>query len=115
MLAARGEPATWADGATAEYVYNPRSTRLLREAVSQGADVNSTDAQGNTALMCSAARGLVQNVELLLQFGADASLKNRRGKTALDLAENPKSSAAPADRERIVMMLRKQLADEQSP
>ena len=41
------------------------------------ADVNSIDGVGNTVLMATAFKGQVGIVELLLQFDADISLKNK--------------------------------------
>ncbi len=47
--------------------------------------------------MCAAAGGAVECAEFLLQNGADASVKNRDGATALDLAKQ----ARPCCRRRV--------------
>ena len=49
----------------------------------QGASVNSTTANGVTALMASAGRGHVAMVRLLLERGADPNLQDSTGRTAL--------------------------------
>jgi ankyrin repeat protein len=59
-----------------------------------GVNVDSLDKQGNTALMKAAycleeddADTYVKIVQALLQAGADASIRNINGKTALDVAK----------------------------
>eukprot|EP00042_Codosiga_hollandica_P058496 m.882912 g.882912 ORF g.882912 m.882912 type:complete len:259 (+) comp59878_c1_seq1:6184-6960(+) len=49
-------------------------------------DRNSLDGSGWTALMVAAGSGHSECVRLLLQIGADTSIAERDGKTALDLA-----------------------------
>jgi ankyrin repeat protein len=44
-------------------------------------------ANGITPLMIAAAKGLFENVKILLEAGADLSLESKEGKTALDFAE----------------------------
>ncbi len=53
-----------------------------------GLDINTADNSGYTPLMLAAIRGNKEVVRLLLQKGADVSLKNARGQTAADLATN---------------------------
>ena len=50
----------------------------------QGADVNyqRTLANNNTALMCAAGCGSVEEVEKLLALGADPHLRDKKGRTA---------------------------------
>jgi ankyrin repeat protein len=62
---------------------NARIARMLVEA---GADVNASDRWG-TPLHRAAERGLDQIVELLLQAGADPSVRDPEGRTALDMVE----------------------------
>ncbi|ESL06313.1 ankyrin repeat protein, partial [Trypanosoma rangeli SC58] len=46
-------------------------------------EINSTDREGNTPLLLAAAAGQIEIVEHLLANGADASVRNRRGMTAV--------------------------------
>lgn len=57
----------------------------------QGADVNATDPEGYTPLMYAANLGLIENVRILLEHGADASLATANGVTALSLVEGDAS------------------------
>lgn len=50
-------------------------------------NLKQTD-HGNTALILAATWGHPELVKLLLKIGADASIRNRHGKTALDLAKD---------------------------
>jgi hypothetical protein len=52
-----------------------------------GADPNSTDEHGNTALHFAAGMGYVKVVDLLLIAGADPRAANLKGATALVLAK----------------------------
>jgi uncharacterized protein len=51
-----------------------------------GADVNAQDSRGETALYGAAFRGYDQIVKYLAEHGANLSLKDKQGKTALDAA-----------------------------
>ena len=69
-------------------VNHPECLPLLIEA---GADINYvcrgiTDYYSYTALMWAAEDGVTESVKILLENGADIHAKNKRGKTALDLA-----------------------------
>jgi ankyrin repeat protein len=52
----------------------------------KGARIDDQDNRGRTALMIAAELGHRSAVELLLAHGADASLLDKQGKTARDLA-----------------------------
>lgn len=73
---------------------------LVRKVVSKGASVNAVTLAGSTPLMQAAASGDAELVELLLKLGADANIKNRRGKAAIDIAQQ-------INRDDIVKLLRK--------
>lgn len=62
-----------------------------------GLDINAADNSGYTPLMLAALRGNVEVVRLLLEKGADLSLKNRHGQTAADLATNFESAYSSRD------------------
>ena len=58
-----------------------------RVAIEHGADVNQVDHAGTAPLHSAAQRNYATVVELLAAHGADLNVKNRRGTTALTLAE----------------------------
>jgi len=78
-------------GATEDFSDNTKMIKLL---VKSGADVNSRRNDGSTVLMESASALRVTTVKLLLSLGADPSLKNQRGDTALSWIEGRISSQA---------------------
>jgi ankyrin repeat protein len=65
-----------------------------------GADVNQPTYGGMTPLMSAASVGRVEIVQQLLDHKSDPSLKDNKGKTALDHARNRK-------REKVVAILEK--------
>jgi ankyrin repeat protein len=62
---------------------------VMEYLIEHGADVNAiiSSIGGGTALFGAADVGHVEAVKFLLKNNADRSIKNSRGKTALDLAE----------------------------
>lgn len=50
-------------------------------------DINATDAYGWTALMMASCEGAVNSFEKLLAYGADPSIADKRGNTAILLAQ----------------------------
>lgn len=56
---------------------------VLKEFLTAGYPVNERNAQSYTALMIAAYAGRASAVEVLLQAGADACLRDKRGHTAL--------------------------------
>lgn len=58
------------------------TSRLL----GMGADVNVRDGDGRTPLMCAAAKGYADMVQVLIQNGADPKLENKAGESALSIA-----------------------------
>jgi uncharacterized protein len=63
--------------------------------VASGAKVNAANEAGNTALHYAALNGSARGIEFLAASGATLDVKNKQGKTPLDLA-NAKSPAAAA-------------------
>jgi ankyrin repeat protein len=60
------------------------SVSLLRILLQQrGVNINGTDNKGNTAVALAAGKGDTAAVKLLLEHGADASIKNLRGQCAM--------------------------------
>jgi uncharacterized protein len=68
---------------------------VMRLFVAAGANVNATNDPGNTALHYAALNGSTRGVEFLAANGATLDVKNKQGKTPLDLA-NAKGPAAAA-------------------
>jgi ankyrin repeat protein len=67
--------------------YNaPVAFQMAKSLLEHGAKVNAVQMGGWTPLHEAAARGEVDLVKLLLQYGADKDMKNEDGTTALDLA-----------------------------
>ncbi|PKP51661.1 MAG: hypothetical protein CVT95_00390 [Bacteroidetes bacterium HGW-Bacteroidetes-12] len=61
----------------------PKVVKLLLE---KGADVNATDGTLATPIMFAAQEGFLEIVELLLQYNADITKKDKTGETAYDKA-----------------------------
>ena len=80
-------PLMWAAGHD-EGVGAAAVDRVVDVLLTHGAALDATDNRGRTALMIAAALGDGSTVALLLQRGADRTLKDKDGKTALDLAAN---------------------------
>lgn len=58
------------------------------KAIASGVDINSIDADSDTPLMIAAAWNHADIVQVLLDVGADPSMKNKQGHTALTLARD---------------------------
>jgi len=68
---------------------------LIARVISEGANLNGQDAQGNTALHVAVSLyGKDNAIELLVAKGARLDVRNQAGKTPLDLARerNPRAS-----------------------
>lgn len=65
-----------------------KSNESLLKLIQAGAKVNAKNNSGATALM-RAGQGDPKNLELLLENGADPSLMDKRGRTALSFLKNP--------------------------
>jgi ankyrin repeat protein len=63
-----------------------RNTEAVKALVRQHVDVNSSEADGTTALHWAARADDVESVKLLLRAGARAGASNRYGSTPLELA-----------------------------
>jgi ankyrin repeat protein len=60
---------------------------ILKLLIKAKGDVNQVTKEcGSSSLMFASGMGLVEAVELLLSNGADVHLKDKDGRTALDLA-----------------------------
>jgi uncharacterized protein len=74
----------WAAGPD-ESAAEADATKVVSILLDAGARVNDRDARGRTALMIAAEGGRSEIAKLLLARGADASLKDKAGKRAVDL------------------------------
>ena len=64
----------------------PDNPAVVDMLIRHGAAVDAGDSRGRTPLHHAAFRGYSQAAERLLEAGADATQRNRRGKTAFDIA-----------------------------
>lgn len=76
------------------------SSDTVGTLITQGANVNAQDAEGQTALMVAAGRGATGTVQLLLSKKADVNAKDNKGRTALLWA-----TSCPPDRFGLVQTL----------
>lgn len=60
---------------------------LVRFHLQRGGDINRQDDSGTSLLMYAAALGRAEICQMLLDIGADPTLRNRQGQDALSLAE----------------------------
>jgi|GEM_PF-1241254 len=68
-----------------------KSRNILKYLVECGADINHQNIENrNTALMNSVINNDIKCVEILLNADADKNLKNKEGKTALDISKEKK-------------------------
>jgi len=65
---------------------------VARVLLKAGVNPNAATDGGLTPLMVAARRGSVDGVQLLLESGADANLKDTNGDSALDFARNSRHS-----------------------
>ncbi len=65
---------------------NYASLREMEKRIQEGADLNATNENGETALLLAAKKGDSKTVRLLINSGADINIRKYGGKTALDLA-----------------------------
>ncbi|MDR1123424.1 MAG: hypothetical protein LBL61_02215, partial [Elusimicrobiota bacterium] len=74
-------PINWYWGAVGDNIYT------IAELLNRGADINSQDNKGGTIFHKNSSYADAKEIELLIQLGADPSIKNNEGRTAYDIAE----------------------------
>ena len=82
-----GIPCTRPESEVADAAMQQKEEAVLR-LISQGFDVNASQADGATALQWAAYHRDADLVTLLLDAGADPSIANRNGSTPMWLAAN---------------------------
>jgi ankyrin repeat protein len=78
---------TWNAVLEAAY-YQKTCPALLPNIIAHGGDVNTHGPEGETPLHVTARRGDLAGVRLLLDHGADPSLKDNAGRRPLDVTRN---------------------------
>ena len=88
MVRAGADPdSEGANGFTALLHFSGRgNTEGIQELVRFGANVNSAEKDKWTPLMFCAFRGDIQDVIFLMNNGADQTMRNNQGRTALEMA-----------------------------
>ena len=71
---------------------------------------NGDENQGGTPLHSAAFRGHPDAVAMLLELGADPALRNKLGRTCLEVAQRPHSSVSPGNRDRCIALLQQSVA-----
>ncbi|HLK47719.1 MAG TPA: ankyrin repeat domain-containing protein [Bryobacteraceae bacterium] len=83
LAAATGQGARFAGG---EERPEPEFVEAIRLCLDKGSDVNAANDRGDTPMHAAAQRGADQIVQFLADHGAKLDVKNKSGRTPLDLA-----------------------------
>ncbi len=83
LAAATGQGARFAGG---EERPEPEFVEAIRLCLEHGGDVNAANDRGDTPMHAAAQRGADQIVQFLADHGAKLDVKNKSGRTPLDLA-----------------------------
>lgn len=83
LAAATGQGARFAGG---EERPEPEFVEAIRLCLDKGSDVNAANDRGDTPMHAAAQRGADQIVQFLADRGAKLDIKNKSGRTPLDLA-----------------------------
>jgi|GEM_PF-5570055 ankyrin repeat protein len=67
-------------------IHEDAPAKTIELILARGADINTVDAQGNSALILATGKGRLDIVELLLVSGADFNSANEQGQTAFTIA-----------------------------
>jgi len=68
------------------YASGTGQVKMVNMLIAAGADVNAPGGDQTTPLMVAALNGMEPTARVLVEAGADISLKNRHGRTAMDMA-----------------------------
>jgi ankyrin repeat protein len=83
LAATTGQGARFAGG---EERPEPEFVEAIRLCLEKGADINTANDRGDTPMHAAAQRGADQIIQFLADHGARLDLKNKSGRTPLDLA-----------------------------
>jgi uncharacterized protein len=83
LAAATGQGARFAGG---EERPEPEFVEAIRLCLEKGADINAANDRGDTPMHAAAQRGADQIIQFLADHGAQLDVKNKSGRTPLDLA-----------------------------
>lgn len=88
------------------------NTGLITLLAEHGANVNARDPSGRTALMNASDMCWYWEIKALLAVGADPSIADQRGRTALqpELVTSPDDSNCKASRELLELAINKGIA-----
>src|SRR5947208_3363330 len=89
MLAAGGGPARAQEEEVVDKTGRADAVEVIKMILDAGADINAVNDQENTALHLAASKGNDAVVQYLASRGAKLDVKNKAGKTPLDLAMAP--------------------------
>ncbi|MGH9645118.1 MAG: ankyrin repeat domain-containing protein [Terriglobales bacterium] len=76
-----------------------RSPEMVKLFIEKGADLNAVSGAGHTMLMNAVYLANLSNIKLLVDAGADVNVHNKRGESALSIAEGRKKEYWNAARE----------------
>lgn len=79
---------------TTHLAAGPTPVDIAEDLIARGAKIDAKSAAGVTALMVAAGHNNAPMIGLLLGKGADPTLKNNLGKTALDIARDARNEVA---------------------
>jgi ankyrin repeat protein len=85
---ARGRTQDVSWNALTHAAFSNDCPELLELLIRHGADVNSRGDEELTALHIAAKTGFIKGVEILLENGANTALKDKAGRTALEITRN---------------------------
>lgn len=85
-LLAKGVSVNRPNWTALHYAAASGNNQIIQMLLNQGAHLNALSPNKTTPIMMAAWEGHIFSVKLLLDSGADASLRNEAGLTALDIA-----------------------------
>lgn len=94
LLLSKGADVNKPGWTALHYAASGEQTEIVRMLLDRFAYVDAEAPSGNTPLMMAVMYGPEANITLLLDSGADPTLRNNAGRTAMDLAEGIKRAGA---------------------
>ena len=89
LVAKKNKPAEWKAATGGNWDAATRgNTKLIKQLLVDGMDVNITDEEGLTALYRAAHNDQKETVSLLLSNGANVNIRDKFGNTPLDVTLN---------------------------